>query len=106
MEDLVLAERIRAAGQEFGATTGRPRQVNWFDIDSISRAIDINGVTKLVINKVDVLEGLVDEGDYLRVYHGDNMYSFDSMDDMKYYIQEHIGRDNMDIFFSGNKDRI
>jgi len=106
MPDVDFAKRIRSVGSEYGATTGRPRQINWFDVDSISRAIDINGVTKLVINKVDVLENLINEGDYLRVYHGDNMFSFESMEDMKYYIEEHIGRDGMEIFFSGNKEEI
>ena len=106
MDESTLAERIRSVGQVFGATTGRPRQVNWFDVDSISRAIDINGVTKLVINKVDVLETLASEGDYLRVYHGDDMFSFESVEDMKYYITEHVARDGLEVLFSGNKDRI
>ena len=54
-EDEVF-DKIREIGQEFGATTGRKRQVNWLDIDDLIKASNINGVTKLIINKLDVLE--------------------------------------------------
>lgn len=107
MPDSDLANEIRRVGEEYGATTGRPRQINWFDVDAVSRAVDINGVDKLIINKVDVLENLCESGDYLRVYHGDNVFSFDSMTDMTYYIEEHVGRKGeIEMLFSGNKDRI
>lgn len=46
---------IRKAGGEFGATTGRPRQVDWLDVQSLIKAIKVNGVTDLIINKIDVL---------------------------------------------------
>lgn len=55
--DNVLA-RIREVGNEFGATTGRPRQVNFLNLDSLVRSIRINGVTDLIINKVDILRDL------------------------------------------------
>ena len=48
-------ELIQQIGDEFGATTGRPRQCNWLNIKDLKRAVDINGVTDLIINKVDVL---------------------------------------------------
>lgn len=99
-----MAETIREAGEEYGATTGRPRQVNWFDIDSVSRAVDVNGLTTLVINKVDVLESI--GSDSMCLYHGDNKYGFDSIGDMKYYIEEHLKREDMEIVFSGNKEGI
>ena len=107
MPETDIANEIRRVGEEYGATTGRPRQINWFDIDAVSKAVDINGVDKLVINKIDVLGSLVDAGDYLRVYHGDNMFSFDSMEDMTYYIEEHVGRSGeIEMLFSGDKDKI
>ena len=43
-------------GNEYGATTGRPRQIGWLNLDDIIKSIKINGVNKLIINKVDVLE--------------------------------------------------
>jgi len=47
---------IRQVGNEFGATTGRPRQIGWLDLDDLKKGIKINGVNKLIINKIDVLE--------------------------------------------------
>ncbi|MDX8398060.1 MAG: adenylosuccinate synthase [Mariprofundaceae bacterium] len=45
-------------GQEFGATTGRPRRTGWFDAVVVQHAVRINGVTALAITKLDVLDGL------------------------------------------------
>ena len=50
------ADLIRKIAGEFGATTGRKRQVDWLDTDLIKKAIDINGVNVLIINKMDILE--------------------------------------------------
>ena len=54
--DEEVFDRIQETGQEFGATTGRKRQVNWIDLNFLKKAIKINGVTHLVVNKIDVLE--------------------------------------------------
>jgi adenylosuccinate synthase len=51
-------ELLRTRGQEFGATTGRPRRCGWFDVPALRRSIQINGVTGLCITKLDVLDGL------------------------------------------------
>jgi adenylosuccinate synthase len=48
-------DRIQEVGQEFGATTGRVRQCNWINVKEVQRAISMNGVNRLVVNKVDVL---------------------------------------------------
>ena len=48
-------EMIRKEGREFGATTGRPRRCGWLDLPALKYAIMINGVTQLVMMKVDVL---------------------------------------------------
>jgi adenylosuccinate synthase len=50
-----IFEKIRTLGEEFGATTGRPRQCNWLSLDALKKAIVMNGVTHVVINKVDIL---------------------------------------------------
>ena len=102
MEESAYVAAIRTAGEEFGATTGRPRKIDWFDIDTISKAIDINGLTTLVINKVDVLEKV---GKFI-LYHGDEKFEFDSIQDMQHYIEEHLKREGMEIIFSGHKDKI
>ncbi|MCC5923406.1 MAG: adenylosuccinate synthase [Crocinitomicaceae bacterium] len=51
-----VGEKIRAAGFEFGATTGRPRRCGWIDLPALKYAIMINGVTELNMMKSDVLD--------------------------------------------------
>ena len=48
-------EKLRAIGKEFGATTGRPRRCGWIDLPQLKYTIMLNGVTKLVMTKLDVL---------------------------------------------------
>lgn len=48
-------EELRKAGQEFGAVTGRPRRCGWLDLVAVNYTIMLNGVTKLIITKADVL---------------------------------------------------
>jgi adenylosuccinate synthase len=48
-------ERIRKAGGEFGATTGRPRRCGWIDLPQLKYTIMLSGVTQLVLTKADVL---------------------------------------------------
>lgn len=50
-------ERMRVAGHEFGSTTGRPRRCGWLDLPALKYAINVNGVTELMMMKADVLSG-------------------------------------------------
>ena len=52
-----VGEKIREVGHEFGATTGRPRRCGWLDLVALRHACMINGITHLVITKLDVLSG-------------------------------------------------
>ncbi len=49
-------ERIRKAGNEYGAVTGRPRRCGWFDVPLLRYTAMLNGFTSLVITKLDVLD--------------------------------------------------
>ena len=49
-------DRLREAGGEFGATTGRARRCGWFDAIASRYAVDINGLTGVMITKLDVLD--------------------------------------------------
>jgi adenylosuccinate synthase len=49
-------EELRKTGNEFGATTGRPRRCGWIDLVALRFACMINGVTKIVMTKADVLD--------------------------------------------------
>ena len=49
---------LRSRGFEFGTTTGRPRRVGWYDAPITRYATRINGITDLVLTKLDILTGL------------------------------------------------
>ena len=54
LED-ATGEKLREAGMEFGATTGRPRRCGWLDLPQLKYAVMVNGVTQLCMMKADVL---------------------------------------------------
>ncbi|MFO0646243.1 MAG: adenylosuccinate synthase [Polyangiales bacterium] len=51
-------DRLREVGEEYGATTGRPRRCGWLDLPALRYAARVNGLTHLAVTKVDVLAGL------------------------------------------------
>lgn len=51
-------DRLREAGAEFGATTGRPRDCGWLDLPALRRAAGLHGLTGLCMTKLDVLAEL------------------------------------------------
>jgi adenylosuccinate synthase len=61
-----LGDRLRADGDEYGATTGRPRRCGWFDAVVVRQAVALSGVDGLALTKLDVLTGI----DPLRVCVG------------------------------------
>jgi len=98
-------EDIRRVGQEYGATTGRPRQINWLDFDLLKMAARINGINKLVVNKMDVLDAI---GKW-HAYHGPHILHFDSREDMEFWIETKLEMEvseNIETFFSGDKEHI
>ncbi|HEY7895577.1 MAG TPA: adenylosuccinate synthase [Gemmatimonadaceae bacterium] len=56
--DEALAAKVRKLGNEFGATTGRPRRCGWFDAVVVRYAARVNGLTGLAVTKLDVLDTL------------------------------------------------
>jgi adenylosuccinate synthase len=50
--------RLGERGQEFGATTGRPRRCGWIDTVALRRSVRMNSLTGLCVTKLDVLDGL------------------------------------------------
>jgi adenylosuccinate synthase len=53
-----MEEVVRIKGKEYGATTGRPRRCGWFDTVVVRQAVEVNGLSRLVITKLDVLDDL------------------------------------------------
>lgn len=100
-----IFEEIRDLGQEFGSTTGRARQINWLDFDMLRMASRINGVNKLVINKMDILRIL----DTWCAYDGPNLYSFESEEDIRIWINSKLSLEvdgPIEVFFSDDKEKI
>ena len=52
-----LGDRLRESGQEYGASTGRPRRCGWYDAVAVRYATRINGLDALALTKLDVLDG-------------------------------------------------
>ena len=96
-----IFDLIRAKGEEYGSTTGRPRQINWMDFDLLKMAIRINGVNKLILNKTDIL----DELESWTLYNGDTMYEFKNGEDFQYWIETKAKEVNPEIqtTFSSSK---
>ena len=53
-----MADRLREAGQEYGASTGRPRRCGWYDAVAVRYAARVNGLDAIALTKMDVLDGL------------------------------------------------
>lgn len=94
--DDIIFSKIRSLGNEFGATTARPRQCNWLNINNLKKAIDINGVTDLIISKVDVLK----EMDVWKVYEDNQTLSFLNEDSIMKYLKDKFK--STKIYWSNN----
>tara|TARA_R100000008_G_C3585415_1_gene171868 strand:+ start:1817 stop:2806 length:990 start_codon:yes stop_codon:yes gene_type:complete len=93
---------MRDLGEEYGATTGRPRQCNWMNWNLINKAININGVTDLVFNKMDILTEL---GNWAILKDGEK-HIFSSEDMMQEWIFSNLPNKEINVYFSGDKERI
>lgn len=121
-EDL---KKLAQIGEEFGSTTGRLRQCYWLNLDELTQAIEVNGVSDLIINKCDIIEQL---GIYKLVHrdssnseidnNNNNMKieenyknkcvkSFTNLQEMKDYITDYLNsvfkKNKLRITFSSNK---
>jgi adenylosuccinate synthase len=98
-------DKIGDIGEEFGATTGRRRQVNWMNMQTLEKAIRMNGVTHVVFNKIDVLRKV---GEWC-VIDDDQVHHFENEKKMQSFITARLRKLDIPrnrIFFSENKDRI
>lgn len=76
-------DKIREIGNEYGSTTGRKRQVDWLNITDLIKSININGVTDVIINKLDVLQ----EVGEMCLYNTGNLMRFSNKDYFIRYIE-------------------
>ena len=79
-------EMIRGVGNEYGSTTGRPRQIGWTNLNDLIKASNINGVTHLVVNKVDVLE----EVGHFKLIYNNELIQFVDKEYFKIFFENNI----------------
>lgn len=106
-------DRIGDLGQEYGATTGRRRQVDWMDAQQLVKAVRINGCNTVIVNKMDILRQL---GEWkLKAVEGDYYISFPNEEKFKKYIVSCMPQKKMifglkkrlvNVIFSDRADRI
>jgi adenylosuccinate synthase len=97
---------IQQLGNEFGSTTGRPRQCNWLNVKDLKQAIHVNGVTDVIINKVDILREANKWN--LRSYKNDSIFiQLGSETGWKKYLTNYLTDDvELNIIFSESPERI
>ena len=97
---------LQSLGNEFGATTGRPRQCNWLNVRDLKKAVDINGVTDVIINKVDILRE-VGEWNLRSSNSNAIMLKLGSEVSWKQYIRRLLNDNtNINVVFSESPERI
>ena len=79
-------DKIQELGQEFGATTGRKRQVRWLDLDGVIQAMYINNITDVIINKVDIL----DQVGLYGVFARGKFHEFKTPNGFRGFVEDHI----------------
>ena len=78
-----IVEQICELGHEYGTTTGRRRQINWINLDKLKQAVEINGVTDLIVRKIDIL-------DKVNHYEIKDVGTFRDADEFKSYVKKQL----------------
>jgi adenylosuccinate synthase len=91
-------EELRKVGNEFGATTGRPRRCGWLDLPALRYTVMLNGVTQLFMMKADVLEQMSE----LQVGHS-YLYKNELTDELPLYLDNKDFSVSYDTFKSWGK---
>jgi len=99
-----IFNKLQIAGDEFGATTGRKRQCNWIDLGRIQKAANLNGITNLIINKVDVLEELNTWVAYVGAKGNNAIFKFQNKAQFCEYISNYF--EDIEVIFSSSPEKI
>ena len=91
-----ILEQIAILGKEVGSTTGRKRQCNYLNLDDLKIALQVNNANICIINKVDILN----EVNVFKLYHQNELVSFDNLDAMKEFITREIKNTLPDIILT------
>lgn len=90
--------KIGDLGHEYGSTTGRRRQCNFLNLDSLIEALKINSCTICIINKVDILI----ESNIFKLYYDNELKVFEKWEDIKEFITNKLKYIVSEIIFSFN----
>lgn len=107
-EDLLNNKDLKTIahlGAEYGTTTGRPRKVNWLNLNKLIESINMTGTTDLIISKLDILES----AKRYKLIENDNLKNFSCLSLMTSYIKYRIQSEcplNENIIFSSNPQTI
>ena len=97
---------IAKEGKEFGVTTGRPRKVNYLNLDKLIDAVKISGTTHLIVNKVDILENV----NVFKLIYQNKLVSFKNINEMKTFLNKKLITETsgllQKIIFSSNPEKI
>jgi len=91
-----IYDQIQKEGQEFGATTGRKRQCNWLDWDLVIKASRMNGVNKVIVNKVDILNKVK----VWRIKSNNKISEFFSETDFLFWLKTNFAKEGIQVSFS------
>jgi adenylosuccinate synthase len=100
-----LMEKIREVGGEYGSTTGRPRQCNFLDLESLYKAVLMNGVNTLVMSKVDVLRTVPDAWRIKTKFENEVYVNYKTEEQFKKAVRSYIPF-SCDIIWSESKETI
>lgn len=105
--DEVLQE-LQKIGEEFGATTGRPRQCNYLNLDFLIRSININNCNRVIINKCDIMQEVGNR--CFKIFYNGTSHKFDLYNEWEDFIKGKIYENVLgsieEIKFSFSKDDI
>lgn len=100
-------KKLIEIGNEFGTTTGRTRIANWLRINHLIYAIKTSGVTKLIINKCDILDKVGIYKIIISPDEGFDYISFKNLKEIQEFIQEQIKEHcGIETIFSGHKSLV
>lgn len=91
-----IYNQIQKEGQEFGSTTGRKRQCNWLDWDLVVKAARMNGVNKVIVNKVDILNKIK----VWRIKSNNRISEFYSETDFLFWLKTSFTQEGIQVSFS------
>ena len=94
-----IFDELREIGGEYGATTGRPRQCNWLDLNLVEKAVKMNGVNHVLVNKMDILQEISHKSGW-NLYLGKGMYNFSTEVDFKQTIDRIFNEISVEYSYS------